>query len=253
MHAWCVHVACQMPRRVHRRADVSAAPSASSTRPSRRRRRTRSKSSMTGISANAPARRNISVDMKMAWSPYGNVHSLQRRATAFSTSRMPRPGASRRNRNAPALTPGIASVERTWSAKPVGSAVSAWRKSRTDPHACFAPRFCWNPRLARPARTSAPALLAISNVASILPPSTTITSFTPVPSSLETACPIRSASLRAGMMTEMDSGTDLPARVPCASQRCSRSSRSAMRLTRGVSLVRWYESAARRIASACVG
>src|SRR6266508_1124605 len=110
---------------------------------------------------------------KMAWSPV--EIPLHRERWFMSQAIILNTG--RRLSKRPPTTPGSLTAASTAASAPPGSSVSAWRKSRMSPRAARAPAFIWR---ARPrglsSRRTRGKRAAAALVASVLPPSTRMTS-----------------------------------------------------------------------------
>jgi len=104
---------------------------------------------------------------------------------------------------APASIPGLRSAERICCRPEGASQVSACKNSSTSPAAAAAPRFCCTARPRGPRIRRQFASAAIRVVASLLPPSTTITSSGPVAQAYSIARAMPSASFSVGMIIEI--------------------------------------------------
>src|SRR6266581_2835550 len=119
----------------------------------------------------------ISRQTKMAWSPV--EMPLQRERWFMNQAIILNMGRELSNRMSkrPATTPGSLTAASTAASAPSGNRVSACRKSRTSPRAACAPAFIWRarPRGLASMRTRGKRA-AVAAVASVLPPSTRMTS-----------------------------------------------------------------------------
>src|SRR6266481_2052826 len=119
----------------------------------------------------------ISRQTKMAWSPV--EMPLQRERWFMNQAIILNMGRELSNRMSkrPATTPGSLTAASTAASAPSGNSVSACRKSRTSPRAACAPAFIWRarPRGLASMRTRGKRA-AVAAVASVLPPSTRMTS-----------------------------------------------------------------------------
>src|SRR3954465_9918033 len=117
----------------------------------------------------------------------------------MAATRSFRDGSMKAIRNPPKLA--RASASSTACAAPSGRRESACRKSSESCDAACAPRLSWRARIGSDRSRRAPALVAIRDVRSTLPPSTTITSAAPAANAEATAPAIHSSSLSVGMTT----------------------------------------------------
>src|ERR1051326_7716371 len=132
-----------------------------------------------------------------AVSPHGWRVMCVRRLMANAVQRR------RRERSAKAMRkpPKSARALTTASAAPRGRSVSACRKMIAACLASRAPRLSCLARMRSPARTRAPASRATCTVASLLPPSTTMTSDAPASTAERTAAATWCSSFSVGMTT----------------------------------------------------